>query len=108
MTISTHKRTFYNSVMEQRFEWSEFWQMAKQIAGVYEILYECATREFLEKGYSDASLREIAKAADTSTGSIYTRFKDKAGLFCAIVEPAVTGFKERFLDAQDSFLCFGK
>ena len=55
--------------------------MAKQIEGVYENVLRCARQEFLEKGFALASLRDIAKAAGTSTGSIYTRFTDKAGLF---------------------------
>ena len=48
--------------------------LAKQIKGVYEAILDCAKREFLEKGYKDASLRTIAREANTSTGSIYTRF----------------------------------
>ena len=47
--------------------------LAKQIEGVYEAILACAKREFLEKGYKDASLRTIAREANTSTGSIYTR-----------------------------------
>ena len=50
--------------------------MAKQREGVYERIIECARKEFLEKGYMDASLRTIATQAGTTTGSIYTRFKD--------------------------------
>ena len=61
--------------------------MAKQIEGVYDRILQCAKKEFLEKGFKGASLRVIAKEANTSTGSIYTRFKDKDGLFCAIVNP---------------------
>ena len=57
--------------------------MAKQKAGVYDKVLECAKEEFLSKGFLDASLRTIAQAADTSTGSIYTRFGDKEGLFRA-------------------------
>ena len=34
--------------------------MAKQIEGVYERILECAKKEFLEKGYTEASLRTIA------------------------------------------------
>lgn len=63
--------------------------MAKQIEGVYDRVLECARKEFLEKGFKDASLRVIAKEASTSTGSIYTRFHDKNGLFGALVEPVV-------------------
>ena len=39
----------------------------------------------------------------TSTGSIYTRFTDKAGLFRALVEPAAGELKRRFLEIQESF-----
>lgn len=41
--------------------------MAKQKAGVYDKVLECAKEEFLSKGFLDASLRTIAQAADTST-----------------------------------------
>ena len=34
--------------------------MAKQREGVYERVLECARREFLAKGYQNASLRSIA------------------------------------------------
>ena len=46
--------------------------MAKQKVGVYDKVLECAKEEFLSRGFLDASLRSIAQAADTSTGSIYT------------------------------------
>ena len=58
--------------------------MAKQKPGVYDRVLECAKEEFLSKGFLDASLRTIAQEAGTSTGSIYTRFGDKEGLFRAI------------------------
>ena len=35
--------------------------MAKQIEGVYENVLRCAKKEFLAKGFKDASLRTIAK-----------------------------------------------
>ena len=70
--------------------------MAKQIEGVYEAILSCAKKEFLEKGYKDASLRVIAQEAGTSTGSIYTRFGDKEGLFEAIVAPAAEQLTEMF------------
>ena len=77
--------------------------MAKQIEGVYEAVLACAKKEFLEKGYKDASLRVIAQAAGTSTGSIYTRFKDKAGLFDAIVGLAADQLKDMFVEIQENF-----
>ena len=77
--------------------------MAKQIAGVSERILDCAKAEFLDKGYTEASLRAIAAAAGTSTNSIYVRFRDKEGLFSAIVEPVLTEMVERFLKIQESF-----
>ena len=77
--------------------------MAKQIEGVYDRILECARTEFLENGYTDASLRTIASAAGTSTNSIYVRFRDKEGLFCAIVEPVVNGMTQRFIEIQERF-----
>lgn len=77
--------------------------MAKQIEGVSERILACAKQEFLDKGYTDASLRTIAAAADTSTNSIYVRFHDKEGLFSAIVEPVVNEMTERFLQIQEQF-----
>ena len=78
-------------------------RMAKQIKGVSERILACAKAEFLDKGYTDASLRAIAAAAETSTNSIYVRFKDKEGLFSAIVEPALNEMIERFLKIQEAF-----
>ena len=77
--------------------------MAKQIEGVSERILACAKAEFLDKGYTDASLRSIAAAAGTSTNSIYVRFQDKEGLFSAIVEPVLSEMLRRFLLIQEAF-----
>lgn len=77
--------------------------MTKPIEGVSEKILACAKEEFLEKGYSEASLRTIAAKADTTTGSIYSRFRDKEGLFSAIVEPAAEGLTRIFLKTQEEF-----
>lgn len=77
--------------------------MARQIEGVAERIVDAAKREFLDKGYVDASLRTIAAEADTSTNSIYVRFGDKEGLFSAIVEPVLNEMTERFIRIQERF-----
>lgn len=77
--------------------------MAKQIEGVSERILACARQEFLSKGYTEASLRTIAAAADTSTNSIYVRFKDKEGLFSAIVEPTLKEMLALFVEIQENF-----
>lgn len=82
--------------------------MAKQIEGVYERVLECAKQEFLKNGYKDASLRIIAESAKTTTGSIYTRFRDKEGLFSALVEPVIQGMLKMFSHTQEVFHSFSK
>ena len=78
-------------------------QMTKPVEGVSEKILACAREEFLEKGYSDASLRTIAAKADVTTGSIYSRFGGKEGLFSAIVQPAADEFTDIFLRTQEEF-----
>ena len=77
--------------------------MARQIEGVAERIVDAAKREFLDKGYVDASLRTRAAEADTSTNSIYVRFGDKEGLFSAIVEPVLNEMTERLIRIQERF-----
>ena len=48
-------------------------------------LIECAKKEFIEKGYMKASLRNICKEAGVTTGAMYFFFKDKEELFESIV-----------------------
>lgn len=51
-----------------------------------ENLIICAKKEFMEKGFEKASLRAISSAAGLTTGAIYFFFKDKNGLFGAVVD----------------------
>lgn len=62
--------------------------MAKRTEGFDEVILQKAKQEFLENGYENASLRTIAQNASVSTSTIYTRFKDKEGLFRALIRPA--------------------
>ena len=62
--------------------------MITETVGVTETLIESAKKEFLEHGFQNANLRRISSESGVSTGSIYTRFGDKAGLFSAVVKPA--------------------
>lgn len=77
--------------------------MIRSTEGVSEKILACARAEFLEKGYSEASLRTIAAMADTTTGSIYSRFGGKEGLFSAIVQPVAEEFTDRFMRIQQDF-----
>ncbi len=48
-------------------------------------LIECAKKEFIEKGFMKASLRNICKNAGVTTGAMYFFFKDKEELFESVV-----------------------
>lgn len=87
----------YNTVTDMEI------QVSKLIEGVSEKIEACAKKEFLEKGYVDASLRTIATEAGTTTGSIYSRYGGKEGLFSAIVEPAAEEFVGIFRQVQETF-----
>ena len=77
--------------------------MAKRVEGRSDKLLECARAEFMEMGYQEASLRVISAKADTTTGSIYTRFGDKEGLFHALVDDTVSALLAWFREGQEQF-----
>ncbi|MDO4505654.1 MAG: TetR/AcrR family transcriptional regulator [Spirochaetales bacterium] len=57
-------------------------------------ILQSAKKEFLEKGFTAASLRTIAANAGLTTGAMYRHFKDKDALFCALVDDAVATTQE--------------
>ena len=59
-----------------------------------ERLIECAKKEFLEKGFAKASLRNICAEAGLTTGAVYFLFKDKNGLLGAIVDEPLQRIQE--------------
>ena len=63
----------------------------------------CAAREFLDKGFAEASLRSIASAANVTTGAIYGYFSGKEALFDALVEPAGSELYRRYATMQEQF-----
>ena len=77
--------------------------MARRVEGRSDKLLECAMAEFMEMGYQEASLRVIAAKAETTTGSIYTRFRDKEGLFHALVDSTVDELILWMREGNESF-----
>ena len=77
--------------------------MAKRIEGVSDEVLRCAREELMEMGFQEASMRVIAAKANTSTGSIYTRYGDKSGLFHALVDDTVNGLLQGFEAVQAAF-----
>lgn len=52
-------------------------------------ILEAAERQFLERGFQEAKVDEIAEAADVAVGSLYNHFGSKEGLQRALVERAL-------------------
>ncbi len=71
--------------------------------GVKRNILDVATREFAAKGFSGARVDEIAAKTATSKRMIYYYFRDKEGLFVAVLEEAYSGIRkiERRLDLGD-------
>ena len=67
-------------------------------------ILDAAERVFYEKGVANASLEEIAAAAQLTRGAIYWHFKDKAELFDAMMQRVVLPVEE-MLERAD---CCGK
>ena len=65
-------------------------------------LLELAKAEFLKKGYSEASVRNIAKIAGLTTGAVFRYYPDKAALFDVLVSEAADTLMNQFKAAQDA------
>jgi len=65
-----------------------------------QLLLQCAKKEFMEKGYSKASLRSICKEAGVTTGALYFFFQDKDDLFCSLVSDSLMRIMELIKEHQ--------
>ena len=70
----------------------------------YDAILGAATRVFAEKGYSTASITEIAHAADISDGLIYKYFTNKRDL----LEQVLTSFYQRTIADLEAKVAEGK
>lgn len=66
-------------------------------------IHQAAMEEFLEKGFADASLRQIVKNAGVTTGAFYGYYSSKGALFTALVEPHAAAVMGMFMRAQTAF-----
>ena len=74
----------------------------EQLTATQKKILDVGKKEFLYKGYKDASLRGIVKAAGFTQGAFYGYYPDKAALFDALVAPAADGLINQFKVAQDA------
>lgn len=68
-----------------------------------------ALSEFMEKGYSGASMRAIARAAGITAGNIYRYFVTKDSLFNAIMDPVSRQimdlvYADRYVEGENKLL----
>ena len=73
-----------------------------KISATQQKILEVGKREFLAKGFKDASLRKIVAEAGFTKGAFYGYYPDKAALFEALVSEAAYGLTEQFRAAQDA------
>lgn len=77
--------------------------MAKEVKSgeTRQLLLHCAKKEFMEKGYSKASLRSICKEAGVTTGALYFFFQDKDDLFCSLVSESMMRIMKLIKEHQE-------
>ena len=66
-------------------------------------LLEAGKKVFLEMGFCNASLREIAATLGVTTGAIYRYYTDKEALFDAIVSGPAEELVERYRKVQQEY-----
>lgn len=66
-------------------------------------LLEAGKREFMDKGFQGASLRNIAASLGVTTGAIYRYYTDKEALFDALVAEPAQELVDRYRSVQQSF-----
>ena len=57
---------------------------------IRQAIIENATEEFVNKGFKNASMRNIAKKAGIVLSNIYNYFENKDQLFCEVLSPTLT------------------
>lgn len=66
-------------------------------------IHEAALREFLDKGFKSASLRNIVKAAGVTTGAFYGYYNSKEELFDALVGEHYDYFMNKYTGTLEIF-----
>ena len=77
--------------------------MSKEECSTLDKILQEAKIEFLTKGYTFASLREIVKKAGVTTGAFYGYFKNKEQLFDALVEEQYQTTLQMYHDTLETF-----
>lgn len=69
----------------------------KEAEETKESILESAAMVFIEKGYANASLEQIAEGANVTRGAVYWHFKNKMDIFKALHDQLYTPFADMIL-----------
>jgi len=75
---------------------------AEQSEATRTALLQAARELFTERGYADTATEDIAQRAGVTRGALYYQFRDKAGLFYAVLEGISLGTNEKVASAIQS------
>ncbi len=77
--------------------------MSEEEKTTLELIHAAAKREFREKGFQSASLRNIVRTAGVTTGAFYGYYNSKEELFESLVEEQYLYIMNCFRKAQTDF-----
>ena len=72
-------------------------------ASTLEKILKCSKREFLQNGFKNSSLRNIASEAGLTTGAIYGYFKNKNAIFERLVSPTCEEVEKMFSSLSQNY-----
>ncbi len=75
---------------------------AEQSESTRRALLQAARELFTERGYADTATEDIAQRAGVTRGALYYQFRDKAGLFRAVVEDLNLNISTRIVSAMQA------
>ena len=69
-----------------------------------DLILKVSKKEFILKGYTNASLRDIAKKCHISATAIYRHFKNKEEIFDAVINPFIKYFNQitNYIEKKDN------
>lgn len=80
--------------------------MRKKDALAIDKILECSMKEFMDKGFEKASMRNIAENAGYTTGILYSRYSSKDELFHELVKEGADELYSYYLNSQNEFALY--
>ncbi len=68
--------------------------MPRDKTQTHERIVQAAMKEFLDKGYAQASMKSVADAVGMTSAALYRHFRDKQDMFAELVKPGIARIEE--------------